>query len=185
MTSTSTARSRVFLAKYFFSNVPANVGIHLYAARLCGGLCGAAVRRADLRPPRRHDRPQIYLPHHHEPDGRRHVLYRRAAGLCDLGHPRADRADRPASGAGPRAWRRIWRRGDLRRRTCAERTSAVTTRPGFRQPRRSACSWRCCWSSASAPPMGEADVCRLGLAHSVPALRHPARRVAVDPAQAQ
>ena len=38
------------------------------------------------------------------------------------------------------------------------RTSAASTPRGSRPPRRSACSWRCCWCSASAPRMGEADI---------------------------
>ena len=109
----------VFLAKYFFSNVPAECRLHLRAARVRRRLRGPPVRRADLRPFRRHDRPQIHLPHHHEPDGHRHVLHRRAAGLCHVGNYRADRADCAAPGPGPRTRRRIWRRGDLRRRTCA------------------------------------------------------------------
>ena len=58
--------------------------LHLHAARVRRRLRGAPVRRADLRPPRRHDRPQIHLPRHHDADGHRHVLHRRAARLCDL-----------------------------------------------------------------------------------------------------
>ena len=59
----------------------------LIALRLLQGLAlggeygGAAVRRTDLRPARRHDRPQVHLPRHHVADGRRHILHRRAARL--------------------------------------------------------------------------------------------------------
>src|SRR4029077_2785963 len=94
--------------------------LHLHAVGVCRGLCGAPVRRPDLRPARRHDRPQIHLPDHHEPDGRRHVLHRRAARLRDVGHPRPDRAGLFAAGARARARRRIWRRrGTPRPRTLA------------------------------------------------------------------
>ena len=58
------------------------------------GLRGPSVRRADLRPHRRPDRPQVHLPRHHRRDGRRHLLRRRAARLCDHRGIGADRADR-------------------------------------------------------------------------------------------
>ena len=74
-----------FLAKYFFSNVPPNVGFIFALAGLRRRLCGSSVRRADLRPARRHDRPQIHLPRHDEPHGYRHVLHRRAARLMPPG----------------------------------------------------------------------------------------------------
>ena len=45
--------------------------------------------------------------------------------------------------AGPRARRRIRRRGDLRRRALRGRTSAATRRAASRPRRRSASSWRC------------------------------------------
>ncbi len=99
--------------------------LHLHAARLCRGLRGPAVRRADLRPPRRHDRPQIHIPDHHVADGRRHVFHRPAAGLCELGHRGADRADRAPPGPGPCARRRIWWRGDLRRRARAAKQARL------------------------------------------------------------
>ena len=70
-------------------------------------------------------------------------------------HRRAGHPDRSAPAAGPRARRRVRRRGDLRRRACAARTSAASTPRGSRPPRRSACSCRCSSSSASAPAMGE------------------------------
>ncbi len=174
----------VFLAKYFFSSVPANVGLHLHAARLCRGLRGAPVRRADLRPARRHDRPQIHLPDHHEPDGHRHVLHRRAARLCDLGHPRPDRAGRFAAGARTCARRRIRRRGDLRRRTRAGQQARLlhVVDSNHRDPRPV--------HGAPADPRhphlyGRSGIRRLGLAHSVPAVGDPARGLDLDPAQAQ
>ena len=69
-------------------------GLHLHPARLRGRLRGAPVRRADLRPARRHGRPQIHLPRHHDADGHRHVLHRRAADLCVSRHHGAGHADR-------------------------------------------------------------------------------------------
>ena len=134
----------VFLAKYFFSNVPANVGFIFALLAFAAGFAvrpfGALIfgRIGDMI-----GRKYTFLVTM-TPDGHRHVLHRRAARLCELGHHGADRADRAAAGAGPRARRRIRRRGDLRRRACADRTSAASTPRGFRPPRRSACSWRCC-----------------------------------------
>src|SRR5215469_2848892 len=78
----------VFLAKYFFANVPPNVGFIFALLAFAAGFA--------VRPSRRHDRPQIHLPHHHDVHGRRHLLHRPAAELRELGHRRADRAD-PAS----------------------------------------------------------------------------------------
>ena len=73
-----------FLAKYFFSSVPANGGFIFALLAFAAGFAvrpfGALIfgRLGDI------DRPQIHLPHHHVADGRRHLLHRRAAGLCDL-----------------------------------------------------------------------------------------------------
>ena len=156
--------------------------LHLRAARLRRGLRGAPVRRADLRPPRRHDRPQIHLPDHDDPDGHRHLLHRPAAELCDLGHRRADRSDRAAAGPGPRARRRIWRRGDLRRRACAGEQARLLhlmdPDHGDARPVHGAAA-----HSRHPHLDGRSRVRRLGLAHSVPAVGHPARRLDLDPAE--
>ena len=90
---------------------------HLRAAGLRRRLPGASVRRHRVRPRRRHRRPQIHLPRHH-PDHGPVDLHRRPA--AQRGHHRhrgADHPDRAAPAAGPRARRRVWRCGDLRRRT--------------------------------------------------------------------
>ena len=96
-------------------------------------------------------------------------------------HHRADRADRSAPGAGPRARRRIWRRGDLRRRTCADEQARLLhlVDPDHRDARPV--------HGAAADPRhphrdGRSRLRRLGLAHSVPALGDPARGVDLDPA---
>ena len=93
----------------------------------------------------------------------------------------ADPADVAAPAAGPRARRRIWRRGDLRRRACAAGKRGYCT----------------CWIqttatlglfmallviSAHAAPTWTRRLRRLGLAHSVPALGRPARLLGLDPA---
>ena len=155
--------------------------LHFRAACLRRGLRRPPVRRADLRPSRRHDRTQIHLPDHDDPDGHRHLLHRSVAGLCDLGHRRAGRADRLAPGSGPCARRRIWRRGDLRRRACAEEQARLLhlldPDHGNARP----------VPGAAADPRhphldGRGIVRRLGLAHSVPAVRHPSGRLDLDPA---
>ena len=80
-------------------------GLHLHAARFRRRFRGAPVRCAVLRPARRHHRPQIHLPHHHDADGHRYLLHRPAAVLCVSRHHRAGHIDRLASGAGSRARR--------------------------------------------------------------------------------
>ncbi len=158
--------------------------LHLRAACLRRRFCGAPVRRADLRPLRRHDRPQIHLPRHHEPDGYRHLLHRRAAGLRQLGHPRADRADCASSRPGTGARRRIWRSGDLCRRARAGEQARLlhVVDPNHRDARPV--------HGAALDPRhphrdGRSRLRRLGLAHSVPAVGGPARGLDLDPAQAR
>ncbi len=57
-------------------------------------------------------------------------------GWVAPGHP-----DRTAHAAGPRARRRVWRRGGLCGRACPARAGAASSRRGSRRRRRSAC---CC-----------------------------------------
>ena len=95
------------------------------AARLRRRLPGAAVRRAGVRPARRSGRPQIHLPHHHPDHGRVDLPGRLPAELRHDRLRRTGRADRAAHGAGPRARRRIRRRGDLRRGACASRQARL------------------------------------------------------------
>ena len=158
-------------------------GFHLHAARFRRRFRGAPVRRAVLRPARRHHRPQIHLPHHHDADGHRHLLHRPAAVLRFGRHHRAGHPDRLASGAGPRARRRIRRRGDLRRRTCSEEQArpvhVVDSDHGDARPVHGAAA-----RARHPHHPGRTDLRRLGLAHSVPALGHPARGLDLDPAQA-
>ena len=61
-------------------------------------------------------------------------------------------------------------------------TSAASTPRGSRPRRRSACSCRCCVILAFAALHGRSRLRSLGLAHSVPALDRPARRLGLDPA---
>ena len=133
----------VFLAKYFFSNVPANVG---FIFALLAFAAGFAVRPFGA----------LIFGRVGDIVGRKYTFlvtmtlmgigtfFIGVLPVCAMGHRRADRADRAASGAGPRTRRRIWRCRDLRRRARTARTGAATTPRGSRRPRRSACSWRCC-----------------------------------------
>ena len=136
------------------------------------------VRRARVRPPRRHDRPQVHLPGD-DPDHGPVDLHRRPAAQLRLDrHRGADHPDRPAPAAGPGARRRVRRRRDLRRRARAARQARRVhlvdpdhghARPvpvADRHPRRArrssatrpsttgagafrSCSRSCCWSSRS------------------------------------
>ena len=109
----------VFLAKYFFSNVPANVG---FIFALLAFAAGFAVRPFGA----------LIFGRIGDMIGRKYTFLVTMTlmgigtffigvlpGYAQVGHRGADRADRPAAGAGPRARRRIWRRGDLRRRARA------------------------------------------------------------------
>ena len=115
----------VFLAKYFFSNVPPNVGFIFTLLAFAAGFAvrplGALVfgRIGDLVGRKYTFLVTMTLM------GRRHVLHRPAAVLCPVGHRGADGADRPAAGAGPGARRRVRRRGDLRRRARASRQARL------------------------------------------------------------
>ena len=75
----------VFLAKYFFSNVPANVG---FIFALLAFAAGFAVRPFGAlifgRLGDKVGRKYTFLDHH-DPDGSWHVLHRRAAGLMRPG----------------------------------------------------------------------------------------------------
>jgi hypothetical protein len=59
--------------------------LHFRAAGLCRRLHRASIRRAGVRPPRRHDRPQVHLPGHHPDHGRVDLHCRPAARLCQIG----------------------------------------------------------------------------------------------------
>ena len=78
-----------------------------------------------LRPPRRPRRPQVHLPHDHPDHGRLDLHRRPSAELRDDRLDRAGHPDRTAHAAGPRARRRIWRRGGLCRRACSARPARL------------------------------------------------------------
>ena len=90
-----------FLAKVLLLERAGECRLHLRAAHVCRRLCGPPFRRADLRPFRRLDRPQIHLPGDDVADGRRHILYRRTPRLRFLGHHGAGGADWASPRTGP------------------------------------------------------------------------------------
>ena len=88
--------------------------------QLRGRLRRAAARRDPVRLSRRQAGAQIYLPRHHHPDGRRHRRGRPAARpMPQIGMAAPVLLVFLPGAAGAGAGRRIWRRGDLRRRACA------------------------------------------------------------------
>ena len=97
-------------------------GLHLRADGLRRRLRGPALRRAVLRSPRRHDRPQVHLPHHHPDHGPVDLHRRHPAQLRLDRHRRAGHPHLPPAAAGPRPRRRVRRCRDLRRRARAART---------------------------------------------------------------
>ena len=105
-----------FLAKYFFSNVPANVGFIFALLAFAAGFAvrpfGALIfgRLGDMIGRKYTFLVTMTLM------GRRDLLHRRATGLRHLGHHGAGAADCAAAHPRPRARWRIRRRGDLRRR---------------------------------------------------------------------
>ena len=94
---------------------------------------------------------------------------------AQAGIARADPADRPAHPPGHRARRRIWRRGDLRRRACAQRQARRVDRldpgVGVVRPARRAAGHR---RDPHRDRRGRLR--RLGLAHPVPGVGGAARR---------
>ena len=141
-------------------------------------------RRVDLRRRRRPPRPQGGVPRHGQPDGRRDLPHRLSSDLCAIGFARADPADRPAHPAGHRSRRRIWRRGDLCCRACAQRQARRLDRMdpvvGFVRP---AC--RLAGDRRNAQLGRRGCLPRLGVARSVPGLGAIARGLGMDARQAR
>ena len=81
----------------------------------------ASLRRDLLRPPGRHDRPQVHLPGDHPDHGPVDLHRRHPAELRQHRRGRAGDPDRAAPAAGPGARRRVRRRRHLRRRALAAR----------------------------------------------------------------
>ena len=159
-------------------------GLHLHAAGLRRRLCRAPVRRPGVRPDRRSGRPQIHLPGHHRLHGPGHLPHRPSALLRQCRHHRARHPDRAPAGAGPGAGRRIWRRGDLRRRTCAARQTRLLHLMDSNH--RDARPVHGAAARARHPHLpGRTDLRRLGLAYSVPAVGHPAGGFDLDPPAAR
>ena len=173
-----------FLAKYFFSNVPPNVG---FIFALLAFAAGFAVRPFGA----------LIFGRFGDMIGRKYTFLVTMTlmgvgtffigvlpGYRHLGHHGAGGADRAAAHSGPRTWRRIWRRGDLRRRARpAEQARLLHLLDSDHSDARPV-------PGAPADPRhphqhGRRGVRRLGLAHSVPAVGDPARRLDLDPAQAQ
>ena len=92
-------------------------GLPVRAAGVRGRILRAAVRRAGVRPARRHGRPQVHLPPHHRHHGRVDRARRLPADVRDDRHHGAHHLHRAAAAAGPRARRSVRRGGDLHLRT--------------------------------------------------------------------
>ena len=148
------------------------------------GLRLPPARRADLRRRRRPARPQGRVPDHRQPDGRRDLPDRLPADLRAGRHARPGPADPAPHPAGDRARRRIWRRGDLRRRACARRQARRLDRldpvVGLVRPAR-----RLAGDRRHPHRDRRGRVRRLGLARAVPGLGGPARHLGVDARQAR
>ena len=98
----------------------------------------------------------------------------------------ADPAGRAAAAAGPGAGRRVRRRGDLRRRARAARTSAAMTRAGSRPPRPLGFFLALLIIGSAASRLDGGQGLRgLGLADSVPGLVDPADLLGLHPAEAR
>ncbi len=130
-----------FFAALFFPAGKRHGGAAVGLRDLRRGLPHPSVRRADLRTHRRPRRPQVHLPCHDHRDGRIDLPGRRAADLHRHRLARADPAGDAAAVPGPRARRRIRRRGDIRGRALPAWASAAMPRAGFRpRPRLAFCS---------------------------------------------
>ena len=139
--------------------------------------------RAHLRRRRRPPRPQGRVPHHRQPDGRRHFPDRLPSDLRASRNARAHPAHHPSHPPGDRARRRIWRRRNLRRRACAEpqarRFDRLDPVIRFLRPARRAPGDR-----RHAPVDRRRRLRRVGLADSLPRLSGPARGLGMDARQA-
>ena len=158
--------------------------LHLHPPRLRRGLCGAPLRRAVLRPPRRPHRAQIHLPRHDDRHGHRDLRRRPAAGLCHDRHRGPGPVHRLPAAAGPGAWRRVWRRRDLRRRARPAGTARLlhVVDPDDRDRRPVPVAPR---HPRPAPGHDAGSVRGLGLADAVPGLDPAACGVDLDPAAAR
>ena len=137
------------------------------------GIPDPAVRRAGVRPHRRPGRTEIHLPGHHHGDGHLDLPGRSAA---DLHHDRLACPDPPGDAAavpGSCPWRGIRRRRDLRRRAFAARRARLLDEldPDHGDARSLARPHR----HRPVPRIHAAQgFFRLGLAHSVHRIGHPA-----------
>ena len=158
------------IAKVFFAGLEPTGGAGRRAGAVRGRLRLPAAGRDHLRRDGRPRRAQGDLPGHRQPDGRRDLRHRPAADLRAGRDPRADPADLPAHLPGHRARRRIWRRGDLRRRACRQRQARRGDRLdpvlGLVRPARGAAG-----DLRHPHRPRRRGVRRLGLAHPVPRSR--------------
>ena len=177
-TSISPARWPRTSAANFFSGVQRRRRRFIFALfGLRRRLRGAPVRRAVVRPPGRPDRPQVHLPGHHDLImGLATFVVGLLPGYATIGSLAPVALHRLPPAAGPGAGRRVWRCGDLRRRACAAAAGAASTRRWIQ----TTATRRPVPVAARHPGACASDdaggVRRLGLAHPVPALDHPARR---------
>ena len=159
-------------AQHVLRRAGERVGAGGHAAGLGRRLLVRPIGALVLRPARRPDRAQVHVPGHAGADGRGHL---RRSACCRDTTPSASAAPvllvllRLAAGPGDR--RRVRRRGDLCGRACAARSAAASTPAGSRPPRQPRPAAGAGWSSSALRSwLGEAGVCRLGLAAAVPAV---------------
>ena len=172
------------ISKVFFAGLDPTPALIAALAPLRRRLRVPPARRADLRSHRRPSRPQGRVPGHRQPDGHRDLPDRLSTDLRAGGDARADIAHHPARPPGHRARRRIWRRGDLRRRACAQRQARRFHRmdPGIGVVRTA----RCAAGDRRHAHMGRRGcVPRLGVARALPLLGRPARNLRMDARQAR
>ena len=168
------------IAKQFFSGLDAGSAFIFALLAFAAGFIVRPFGAHLLRPPGRHDRPQVHLPGHHPHHGPVHLHRGHPAELRHHRRGRADHPDRAAHAAGPGAGRRVRRRGHLRGRALAagqaRRVHVVDPDHGHAGP-----------VPVAAGDPGHADAARpgglrrLGLARSVHRLGVPAGRLGVDP----
>ena len=149
----------------FFSAFDVDDAQRLRAPRLRGGLPRASLRRPRVRPHRRPRRPQVHLPHHHPDHGRLDLPGRPPALLRHDRLGRARHPHRPAHAPGPRARRRVRRRGGLRGRARPARAARLLHEldpdHGDARPPPVAHGHpdaaHLCWARPTSPPMAGAS----------------------------
>ena len=164
------------ISKVFFAGLDPTAALIAALGLFAAGFAFRPLGRDHLRRDGRPRRPQGDLPRHRQPDGRRDLRHRPAADLCD--RRASSRRSCSSSCASARAPR--WAANMAARRSMSPSmppTTSAARRPAGSSPRPSFGLLAALAGHPRHPHRARrGGVPRLGLAHPVPRLDHPARR---------